>query len=67
MKVLITELIWPEGLEELEAFSSVEYDPQLWRDSEALREKIRSADAITESAYLLEGEFSGSFSASFLL
>ena len=46
MKVLITELIWPEGLEELEAFGSVEYDPQLWRDSEALREKIRSADAI---------------------
>ena len=46
MKVLITELIWPEGLEELEAFGSVEYDPQLWRDSEALREKIRSADAV---------------------
>ena len=46
MKVLITELIWQEGLEELEAFGSVEYDPQLWRDSEALREKIRSADAV---------------------
>ncbi len=29
MNVLVTELIWPEGLEELEAFADVEYDPQL--------------------------------------
>ena len=46
MKVLITELIWPEGLEELEAFGSVEYAPQLWRDSEALRQRSRSAHAL---------------------
>lgn len=46
MKVLVTELIWPEGLQRLEAFGEVEYDPELWRSPEALRQKIASADAL---------------------
>jgi hypothetical protein len=29
MKVLVTELIWPEGLEELQASGQMEYDPDL--------------------------------------
>jgi phosphoglycerate dehydrogenase-like enzyme len=46
MNVMVTELIQPEGLEELEAFADVEYDPQLWRDPDALREKVESANAL---------------------
>lgn len=46
MKVLVTELIWSEGLGELEAFGDVEYDPALWQKPEVLREKVESADAI---------------------
>lgn len=46
MKALVTELIWPEGLDELEAIGEVEYDPNLWQRPEELRERVRSADAI---------------------
>lgn len=46
MKVLVTELIWPEGLGQLEAFGDVEYDPTFWQKPEVLREKVESADAI---------------------
>lgn len=46
MKILVAELIRPEGLEELEGFAEVEYDPELGQNPEALREKVRSADAL---------------------
>lgn len=46
MKVLISELIWPEGLAELEDFASVEYDPELWRAPETLHNKVETADAL---------------------
>lgn len=46
MKVLVTEGIWPEGMEELESFATVEYDPELGKDREALLQKVRSADAL---------------------
>jgi phosphoglycerate dehydrogenase-like enzyme len=46
MKVLVTELIWPEGLDELEVLGEVEYDPNLWQRPEELRERARSADAL---------------------
>lgn len=46
MKVLVTELIWPEGLEELEPTCDVTYDPQLWQNPEKLRAQAASADAL---------------------
>lgn len=46
MKVLVTELIWPEGLDELGALGEVEYDPDLWQKPEELRERTASADAL---------------------
>lgn len=46
MNVLITEMIWPEGLDILESFGNVEYDPQLWESPGTLREKARAADAL---------------------
>ena len=46
MKVLITELIWPIGLETLETFAEVEYDPTLWSNRGRLLEKIRDVDAV---------------------
>ncbi|MGI9049531.1 MAG: hydroxyacid dehydrogenase [Rubrobacteraceae bacterium] len=63
MKVVVAELIWPEGLAELEASATVEYDPDLWRDPEALRKKVETADALivrnqtrVDSALLQGGE-----------
>lgn len=63
MRVLVTELIWPQGIETLEASAEVEYDPDLWKDSEALREKLCSADAAivrnqtaVDAAFLAAGE-----------
>ena len=46
MNVLVTELMWPEGLDELGAACRVVYDPDLWRDPQRLREEVRSADAL---------------------
>ena len=66
MRVVVTELIWPEGLAELEASATVEYDPDLWRDPEALRKKVETADAlivrnqtIVDAALLHSGESLG--------
>ncbi len=66
MKVVVAELIWPEGLAELEASVTVEYDPDLWRNPEALRKKAKSADALivrnqtnVDSALLYSGESLG--------
>ena len=46
MKVVVAELIWPEGLAELEASATVEYDPEMWRDPGTLRKKVETADAL---------------------
>lgn len=46
MKVLVTELIWPEGIKELESFGEVIYDPQLGQKPEELREQAASVDAL---------------------
>lgn len=46
MNILVTELIWPEGLDVLESFSRVVYDPDLWRDPRRLREEVETADAL---------------------
>lgn len=64
MKILITELVWPEGIKELEAFGEVEYDPDLWQRTEELQEKAESADALVvrnqtrvDAALLARGVF----------
>lgn len=46
MKVLVTELIWPEGVHELESFGEVTYDPQLGQKPDELREQASSVDAL---------------------
>ncbi len=46
MKVLITELIWPVGIDRLAGFAEVEYDPTLWNNREALLEKVKEVDAL---------------------
>lgn len=46
MKVVITELIWPEGLEVLSQQSEVYYDPDLWKKPEELKKVLTDADAI---------------------
>lgn len=46
MKILITELIWPEGVKELESFGEVTYDPQLWQKPQELLGQAASADAL---------------------
>ena len=46
MKVLVTELIWPEGIKELESFGEVIYDPQLGQKPDELREQAGSVDAL---------------------
>ncbi len=46
MKVLVTELIWEQSLEELDLHCEIEYDPELWRDRVALLEKAADAHAL---------------------
>jgi D-3-phosphoglycerate dehydrogenase/(S)-sulfolactate dehydrogenase len=47
MKIVITELNWPEGIEILEAKGwDVVYDPALWQDRARLRDELRNADAL---------------------
>jgi len=46
MNVLISEWMWPTGIEKLKEYAVVDYDPSLWADPERLREKIRQADAL---------------------
>ncbi len=46
MKVLITEIIWPVGIEKLKHYAQVEYDPSLWSNRELLLEKVKDVDAI---------------------
>ncbi|MGI6553464.1 MAG: hydroxyacid dehydrogenase [Bacillota bacterium] len=45
MKVVVTEFIWPEGLEILAEIGQVIYDPYLWR-SELLFEAVSDADGL---------------------
>lgn len=46
MRVLITEIIWPIGLDKLKEFAEVEYEPELWKDCNVLLEKVKSVNAI---------------------
>lgn len=47
MKVVITELIWPIGIEQLENMGwTVVYDPGLWKDSDELAKQLQNADAL---------------------
>lgn len=46
MKILVTEMMWPDGIEELGASGEVEYDPDLWRKPEDVLAKAREADAV---------------------
>jgi D-3-phosphoglycerate dehydrogenase len=47
MKIVITELIWPIGIERFEKLGwTVVYDPGLWKDSQGLAEQIQDADAL---------------------
>ncbi|RXT07228.1 hydroxyacid dehydrogenase [Ammoniphilus sp. CFH 90114] len=46
MKVLITEMIWPVGIDLLSQYASVEYDPTLWKNREALLNKVQDVDAL---------------------
>ncbi|MBM7554470.1 hydroxyacid dehydrogenase [Thalassobacillus pellis] len=47
MKVLITEVIREEGIQQLKAQNiEVQYDSNLWRDKETLQEKIQHVDAL---------------------
>lgn len=45
MKIVVTELIWPQGLKVLSRFGEVVYDPQLWKDPD-LAQKLAYADAL---------------------
>ncbi|MTI82266.1 MAG: hydroxyacid dehydrogenase [Firmicutes bacterium] len=45
MKIVVTELIWKEGLDILEELGEVVYDPELWK-SENLLAKVSDADAV---------------------
>lgn len=46
MKVVVSELIWPEGLKVLEQQAEVIYDPGLWKDTAKLRAVLVDADAL---------------------
>jgi D-3-phosphoglycerate dehydrogenase len=46
MNVRVTELIWPEGLDELETSGCVAYDPDLRRDPRRLRKEVEIVDAL---------------------
>lgn len=46
MKVVVTELIWPEGLEVLKEQAEVHYDPDLWRKPGELKDAVEDAEAI---------------------
>ena len=46
MNILVAELIWPEGLDELEASGRVAYDSDLRREPRRLRREVESADAL---------------------
>lgn len=59
-KVVVPELIWPEGLEVLEAASEVVYEPGLWKDRQALTGKLQDADAlIVRNQTRVDGELLG--------
>lgn len=45
MKIIVTELIWDDGLEVLKTMGEVTYDPGLWK-SDKLIAAIRDADAV---------------------
>lgn len=46
MRIVVTEMMWPEGLNVLQKSSDVLYNPNFWSQSEALRRAIADADAL---------------------
>ncbi|PSL46896.1 D-3-phosphoglycerate dehydrogenase/(S)-sulfolactate dehydrogenase [Salsuginibacillus halophilus] len=46
MKIVITELNWPQGIENLKSFAEVTYDPELWKNRDDLLSKVADADAV---------------------
>ncbi|GGE53239.1 hypothetical protein GCM10011391_35170 [Pullulanibacillus camelliae] len=46
MKVLITELMWEEGIEALGNECAVDYDQELWRDRKRLLAKLKDVDGL---------------------
>ncbi|TDF98045.1 hydroxyacid dehydrogenase [Paenibacillus piri] len=47
MKIVVTELNWPNGIELLQSKGwEVVYDPDLWKNRDRLREELVSADAV---------------------
>lgn len=63
MKIVITEINWPIGMELLAAKGwEVVYDPGLWQDRERLKAELKAADAVIVrnqtrlDAELLDGE-----------
>lgn len=46
MNVLITELMWPDGIQLLKEVANVEYAPDLWQERAALLSKVTDVDAL---------------------
>lgn len=46
MKILVSELIWPNGLAMLKQLGQVEYDPELWKDRKRLLQKVLDVEAL---------------------
>ncbi|MGP4041117.1 hydroxyacid dehydrogenase [Gracilibacillus sp. D59] len=46
MQVLVTELIWKDGLDRLTKIADVYYDDSLWNKHEELHEKVKDVDGI---------------------
>ncbi|MCA3749104.1 MAG: hydroxyacid dehydrogenase [Rubrobacter sp.] len=46
MKIVVSELLWPEGLAELRSLGEVVYDPGLWQRAGELRGRVGEAEAL---------------------
>lgn len=46
MKIVVTELIWEEGLQVLREFGETIYDPQLFKKPDELKELLKDADGL---------------------
>ncbi|WP_342749760.1 hydroxyacid dehydrogenase [Planifilum fimeticola] len=46
LQIIVSEVIWPEGLKRLREYADVFYDPHLWRRKKELAERLQRADAL---------------------
>ncbi|QDP41434.1 hydroxyacid dehydrogenase [Radiobacillus deserti] len=46
MNILITEFIWPDGIQILESYGTVRYDPDLWNNYDSMLEQLERVDAL---------------------